>query len=130
MTTPSRRPNADAWFVMSRDSLEAARKITRGHPRSLMSRVYYSLFCYVHGKLIQAGQSPRKGLGTWSHNSLPGLIVEHLVKPLGSTQAKTLRRAVIRCRDLRGLADYIPGSELDAEVTIDAMRLTERLVRE
>ncbi|HLO41290.1 MAG TPA: hypothetical protein VK176_09725 [Phycisphaerales bacterium] len=70
------------WLAMGESSLAAAATLKNQHPRSAVSRYYYSVFCAAHAAVICRGQTlPRNDAGeeiNWSHVAIRGLVETNL----------------------------------------------------
>jgi uncharacterized protein (UPF0332 family) len=103
------------WREMAQKSFEAASFLgANDYARDCISRAYYAAFARVTGALIDAGQKPRPGLGTWSHQTLPELASTALVS--GTAASGNLEYALERLYQLRLMADYWPEVEIDDRV--------------
>ena len=122
MGSSNDRRTSDAWFELAASSKEAADRLTLDHPRSFISRLYYAMFAQAHALLLHEGLTPRSGMGTWSHEMLPGLIRRHLPGRDGDRDRHTLSRALRRGYQRRLLADYNPAISVTKEEAVAQLR--------
>ena len=123
-------PSSIGWRRLATDALEAARKLTADHPRSVINRVYYSMFAETHARLIEQGVRPRQNLGTWKHAEIPLLARKYLVKPLGKEGARTWSQTLRKARTLREYADYRPTWEIDSPMALALLNEASKLLGE
>lgn len=116
----------DAWFELAEDAKAAAELLTLQHPRSFVSRMYYAMFAHAHAMLLQQGQRPRSGLGTWSHAALPLMVRKHLSTRNNSMKAHTQSQALRRARQFREMADYRPGIEVDHVTALALLKTAQQ----
>lgn len=120
------RETMDAWFALATDAKAAADLLTVEHPRSFVSRMYYSMFAHAHAKLLQQGLVPRSGLGTWSHAVLPGMVRKHLPPGTDKMGARTQSQALRRARKFREMADYHPTIEVDDKIALALLKTAKQ----
>lgn len=116
-------------MAIARDSLNAARACADAdHPRSAASRAYYAIFAAAHARLLRAGQTPRPGLGTWSHSELPDAIAAGVARE-GRSRAAQFRQLLTRSHNLREPADYGTELEIDKPTALSSIADATAILR-
>jgi uncharacterized protein (UPF0332 family) len=105
---------AREWLASAESALVAAQVLALAHPRSSVSRSYYSCYSAVHAlaeQLVPKGVPPR---GTFSHIGLPSVL-----NGLGSTAASrgvsALQSRLQEAYRSRLIADYQPVTRIDPD---------------
>jgi uncharacterized protein (UPF0332 family) len=79
---PAQSARASWWLSMAESNMVAATTLKVDHPRSAVSRYYYSVFCAAHAAVIHRGQTlPQNETGeeiNWSHAAIRGLVETNL----------------------------------------------------
>jgi uncharacterized protein (UPF0332 family) len=116
------------WSDTAQENFEAASALRADRRwRSSASRAYYAAFALLTGRLIEGGQSPRRGFGTWPHEQLPLMVEKHL---LSGAAASNVAYAVRRLYRLRLLADYQPLTSFDRSTAFEATGLMSQVFRQ
>lgn len=87
------------------------------------------MFSAVTAALLDAGQRPRAGLGTWSHADLPVGARHALARPLGEGRASDVRRRLQSGYKVRVQADYEPRLAVDQETVRRLVSYASAVVR-
>jgi uncharacterized protein (UPF0332 family) len=94
----------ELWYEKANMAASAARlMLDADNLPATANRAYYSLYAFITGALIEAGQQPPSRHGNWPHEQLGYLVRQHM-KP-----SFERRRILVQQGDLqrlRVLADY------------------------
>lgn len=109
------------WKDLSRDSLEAAKKLAvDGHLRSSVSRSYYAVYAAATSVFAAQGVRFAHGRRNPGHDQLIFLIGYNLKQPRDVQQR--IRKLMRILREARETADYRPGRGVDRRLTLFCIR--------
>jgi uncharacterized protein (UPF0332 family) len=126
MHRAERNVDVATWEEMSRDSMQAARRLlAEGHFRSSISRAYYAAYTALSGELVRRTVRFTHGWNNPSHDQVTALIRNGLA--LAPETRRQMSRAIRRLRVAREDADYRPGAGVDRALALacihDAIRI-------
>lgn len=110
-----------AWETIARNHLLAAKRMCRAHPRSAISRAYYSAHVLLTDALIVAGYVPTPPYETAPHKHQSNLVAQHLAAG-GVVLVTDLSLAINRLYKSRLDADYARLASIDAARAKEAIR--------
>src|ERR1700731_4265084 len=93
-----------SWDDIGIDSRRGAQMLQEQHPRSCVSRAYYSAFSVLNNRLLPH-EAPPPQYETHAHRRIPDLIDEHLFQA-DDRRRRSLRTTIRRLYNARLDADY------------------------
>ena len=109
------------WIEIGKENLAGAKLLLAAHPRSTVSRAYYSAHVVLADALIVNGYVPPAPRETQPHNMQGKLIGLHLTG-LGTRGVRRTREIMRRLYGRRIDADYKRSVTTDRAAALDAVR--------
>ena len=123
-----------AWMGLAESAITAAAAVRSEHPRSSVSRAYYSAFAACHALLAHLRpEMAWPGRANFKHGELPGELrwtLQHKFRRgLSVFQADVYRDCLEETYNLRRQADYKPDRVITADHAEDAVERAGQIVR-
>ena len=112
---------------MAQDSLQSARDLDPGNPRSAISR-YYAAYQSITAVLLFLQQTPPEEREAWSHVDTPDLVVTAFIPVMFSRdQRREIQHDLNRLYVMRCDADYVSIIAIREEHVKEAGKFARKL---
>jgi len=120
------------WVEMSIDACKASRRLRDKHPRSAVSRAYYSVYsAATHELRKDAAIAFGLGRGNPAHGRLLDYIQQSFVhRDFSNDLIDRVKRNIRDLRRDRERADYMPDEPIDEHDAKESLKRAEQVLQE
>ena len=118
------------WLDLSTDSQKAAQKLLDNeHFRSSVSRSYYAAYCAVAGLLVDEKLTYSYNRNNPDYKNMPAYIKNNL-QGIEREKRESAAKTYVMLWKARTDADYRPGRSCTRDTALNAMRASQRILRD